>query len=84
MSGRWAALICGGDDRPGPRGTDCPSALHDHPLPAGYVDAHEAAARRLYRRWRSVKCSACGLYGWVPGPAISGGGVPPGVTGGGD
>lgn len=61
-----AIYLCGGDDRPGPRGTDCPSTLHDHPLPAGYVDAHEAAASRLYKRWKNVRCKDCGIYGWIP------------------
>lgn len=61
-----AVYLCGGDDRPGPRGTDCPDALHDHPLPVGYVDASEEAASRLGRRWRQRKCPSCGLYGWLP------------------
>ena len=61
-----AVIICGGDATPGPRGTDCPSSLHDRPLPSGYVDAHQEAASRLARRWRSVRCRGCGLYGWVP------------------
>ena len=51
--------------RPGPRGTDCPNALHDHPLPSGYVDASEEASHRLYKRWTERKCPDCGLYGWV-------------------
>jgi hypothetical protein len=61
-----AVYICGGDTRPGPRGTDCPNALHDHPLPNGYVDASEEASHRLYKRWINRKCPDCGLYGWVP------------------
>lgn len=61
-----AVYLCGGDMRPGPRGTDCPEPLHDHPLPSGYVDASEEAAHRLYKRWKNVKCKRCGLYGWVP------------------
>lgn len=64
MSG--AVYLCGGDTRPGPRGTACPNSLHDHPLPAGYGDAHAEAGRRLATRWLNPKCPACGLYGWVP------------------
>lgn len=59
-------FICGGDDRPGPR-DECPDVLHDYPLPAGYVDAAQAAGRRLSRRWSNTRCRRCGLYGWVPG-----------------
>lgn len=50
----------------GPRGTDCPSPLHDHPLPSGYVAAANEADRRLHRRWRNPRCPHCGLYGWAP------------------
>jgi hypothetical protein len=64
MSG--AIYLCGGDSRSGPRDT-CPDTLHDYPLPAGYVDASEAADRRLYRRWTQKRCPDCGLYGWRPG-----------------
>lgn len=60
-------FLCGGDTRPGPRGTDCPHPLHDHPLPAGYCDAAEEADSRLRRRWLNTKCPKCGLYGWRPG-----------------
>lgn len=68
-------LICGGDIRPGPR-DECPDPLHDHPLPRGYVDRSDAAADRLYKKWRSVKCKRCGLYGWVPPtPAGTSGGA---------
>ena len=65
-----AIFICGGDETPGPRGTDCPDPLHDHPLPVGYVDASAVAERRLRQRWANNRCSSCGLYGWVP-PAFS-------------
>ena len=61
-----AIYLCGGDLASGPR-DDCPNQLHDFPLPAGYVDASEAAGRRLQHRWRQVRCPACGLYGWQPG-----------------
>lgn len=66
INGRDIIFICGGDERPGPRGTECPSSLHDYPLPAGYVEAQEVAARRLRKHWKNIKCKACGLYGWVP------------------
>jgi hypothetical protein len=66
MAKSYATYLCGGDFRPGPRDT-CPDPMHDWPLPAGYVDASEVAAARLYRRWRSVPCGQCGLYGWIPG-----------------
>lgn len=64
-----AVYICGGDFRPGPRG-DCPNVLHDYPLPAGYVDASEVAARRLRKRWTQRRCRECGLYGWQPGAPL--------------
>jgi hypothetical protein len=64
---RYRAYICGGDMRPGPRETDCPDALHDFPLPSGYVDASEEAMSRLSRGWSSKRCRRCGLYGWTPG-----------------
>lgn len=60
-------FLCGGDFRPGPRDTDCPNHIHDHPLPAGYVDAAEVAGRRLRNGWANVRCPDCGLYGWRPG-----------------
>jgi hypothetical protein len=64
-------FLCGGDFTPGPRDTDCPNALHDHPLPAGYGEAHEVAMSRLYRGWSNLRCPDCGLYGW--GPSLRGG-----------
>lgn len=63
----YAILICGGDESPGPRDTDCPNAFHDHPLPTGYVDAAVVAARRLRRGWGNPRCPDCGLYGWTVG-----------------
>lgn len=60
-------FICGGDLTPGPRDTDCPNRLHDHPLPSGYVDAAETAARRIRTGWANRKCPDCGIYGWLPG-----------------
>jgi len=60
-------FICGGDVSPGPRDSDCPNALHDWPLPSGYVDAAQVAASRLSRRWSNRRCARCGLYGWAPG-----------------
>jgi hypothetical protein len=64
---RYAIYLCGGDLRPGPRGTECPDPLHDYPLPAGYVDASEEAASRLGRGWGNPRCGRCGLHGWTPG-----------------
>jgi hypothetical protein len=46
-----ATYLCGGDETPGARGTDCSSALHDHPLPDGYVDASIAAGQRIGNGW---------------------------------
>jgi hypothetical protein len=68
LGGTYGAVyLCGGDTRPGPRDTDCPDPLHDRPLPAGYCDASDEAARRLRRGWGNRRCTRCGLYGWVPG-----------------
>ena len=64
-------FICGGDTTPGPR-DECPNALHDYPLPSGYVDAAEMAAKRFRRRWSQKRCPDCGLYGWLPGDPIGG------------
>lgn len=61
-----ATYLCGGDTTPGPRGTDCPDAAHDHPLPAGYVDAAEVAGQRLAAGWSNRRCPTCGLHGWWP------------------
>ncbi|GAB3166942.1 hypothetical protein GCM10027059_26690 [Myceligenerans halotolerans] len=61
-----ATYICGGDQAPGARGTECPDACHDHPLPDGYVDAAEMAGSRLYQGWSSRECPRCGLHGWWP------------------
>ena len=61
-----SVYICGGNLQSGTRDT-CPDPLHDFPLPDGYVDAGEAAARRLRKRWSQQKCGQCGLYGWLPG-----------------
>lgn len=58
-------FICGGDETPGPRETECQNALHDHPLPVGYVDAQQVAARRLRTRWYSKRCPDCRRYGWI-------------------
>ena len=64
-----AIYLCSGDLRPGKR-ADCPNSLHDCPEPAGYVDASEVAARRLYNRWTQRKCPDCALYGWIPGKPL--------------
>lgn len=67
MTRGYAIYLCGGDMRPGPRGTDCPDSLHDHPLPSGYVDASMEAGSRIARGWVNRKCPRCGFYGWQPG-----------------
>lgn len=47
--------------------TSAPHRLHDYPLPDGYGNAAEEAARRLGHRWQNVRCPDCGTYGWNPG-----------------
>jgi len=70
MAGRRRAAtlfrLCGGDLTSGKRG-DCPDGLHDFPLPDGYVDASEAAERRMRHGWGTAQCPDCGLWGWLPG-----------------
>jgi len=68
---RGVGFICGLDDRPGKR-DECPDALHDWPLPNGYIEAGEVAGNRLYRKWSNVRCPRCGLYGWRPGQVNDG------------
>jgi hypothetical protein len=63
-------FICGGDTRPGTRGTDCPNVAHDHPLPDGYVDASDVAQHRLATGWSNRRCPDCDLHGWFP-PAVT-------------
>lgn len=46
---------------------DCPNPLHDYPLPDGYVDAAEEAAKRVSYGWRNPRCPECNTYGWNPG-----------------
>jgi hypothetical protein len=59
--------LCGGDyGRLDPR-AECPNALHDWPLPAGYTDSFEVAEARLRNRWSNRRCPDCGRYGWAPG-----------------
>lgn len=60
-----AVYICGGDETPGTR-SECPDAVHDHPLPNGYVDASTVAMRRLNTGWRNPMCKTCGIHGWIP------------------
>lgn len=64
MMGAKFMRICLADDTPGKR-SDCPNSLHDHPLPDGYVEASEMAAKRLRKRWTQKRCPDCGLYGWI-------------------
>ena len=58
--------LCLSDLRPGPR-DNCPNEVHDYPLPAGFINAAEAADNRLRNGWDNVPCPDCGLYGWRPG-----------------
>jgi len=60
-------FICGGDETSGPRGTERPDPLHDHPLPSGYIDASTVAGHRLRQGWGNRKCQRCGRFGWTPG-----------------
>lgn len=59
-------FICGVDATLEAR-SECPDRLHDWPLPAGYVEAHQQAKGRLARQWKQAKCPECGRYGWIPG-----------------
>lgn len=61
-----ATYICSEDDHPGPRGTDCPNPLHDHPLPASYLGAAVDAGLRLREGWLNPRCPDCAQYGWTP------------------
>lgn len=72
MARSHAVYLCGMDDRPGPRGTDCPSAVHDHPLPAGFLEASGMAEERLLAGWGNPACPDCGLHGWTRPPAAEG------------
>lgn len=67
MARQYATYLCGGNYERLDRRSDCPNALHDWPLPAGYVEASEVAAARLAARWGNRKCADCGLHGWSPG-----------------
>lgn len=59
--------LCGGETGVGTTRDECPHRLHDYPLPDGYGDAAEEAARRLGHRWQNARCPDCGTYGWNPG-----------------
>lgn len=63
---QYKVFICGGDSTPGQRDA-CPNAVHDWPLPSGFGDAADEAARRLARGWGNRRCPECGLYGWTLG-----------------
>lgn len=67
--GSRPVIVCFESETPGPRDTDCPNPLHDHPLPSGYLNASRVAGRRLSKGWANRKCPQCGLYGWAPGGA---------------
>lgn len=56
-------IVCGDDERLEAR-SECQNRLHDHPLPAGYVQAHAEASRRLNNRWSNKRCPDCHAYGW--------------------
>ena len=66
-------IICGGGSGTGSRRDPsndldgCPNALHDWPLPSGYVDADIEAHWRLRNRWTNKRCPDCRKYGWLPG-----------------
>lgn len=66
MTETTTVFVCGGDMRPGSR-DECPNAIHDWPLPSGYVDAFVSASRRLGNRWSQKRCPDCRRYGWLPG-----------------
>ncbi|WP_288833708.1 hypothetical protein [uncultured Corynebacterium sp.] len=59
--------LCGGETGVDIIRAECSNPLHDYPLPDGYVDAAEEAARRLGHRWRNTRCPDCHTYGWHPG-----------------
>jgi hypothetical protein len=61
-----ALYLCGPDYTPGPRAA-CPNALHDYPLPNGYIASAEVSAVRLAKRWGNPRCPDCGMYGWQRG-----------------
>lgn len=63
-------ILCGGEpdvrEFRAPAADECQNRLHGYPLPEGYVDAGDAAARRFRDRWKNLCCPDCGFYGWVP------------------
>jgi len=64
VTARRPTFICGLDLTPGPR-DECPNTLHDHPLPAGYLESQEVAGERLEAGWTQDRCPDCKLYGWI-------------------
>lgn len=56
-------ILCGDSDRLDPL-PDCKNRLHSYPMPAGYVQSHTEAGRRLSAGWTNKKCQECNTYGW--------------------
>ena len=65
-SKRPGVRLCMENDTPGPR-DECPNALHDYPLPSGYLDEHRVASERISNSWKQKKCPDCKIYGWIKG-----------------
>ena len=61
-------IVCGGDHTRLEARSECPNALHDWPLPAGYNDAHTVALSRINQGWGQKRCPDCDLYGWPAPP----------------
>lgn len=43
---------------------DCPSALHDWPLPDDYNASHDVAWSRITQGWAQKWCPDCQSWGW--------------------
>ena len=66
-------FLCGGNYALLEKRESCPNPLHDWPLPAGYIEAHEIAMKRLRKRWDNKRCPDCQLYGWRAGDPLNDG-----------